>query len=299
MLRWLLLALENTCVCYIQADSGPIRFSSCYIEDFRTYRVFFIFDEFPQQDFYKIYEATCKPIVKLRIGEEDISAVSRRRGFLEAAPGKYFISLHLQECKEGVKIPWDPRDVQIDTQFFCEIGKTYVRMMVMIEPAPCDKPNYCHFHTTIMCPKTRIVEPPEPDRCAITELPCRFQTPLSKSFSDKLSRQKEYGLRILQYGAYFEYYIQTKLLGCLKRKGVEVNMKRFPRMTLDGKIRLLYSLNLIDSETYSKLIEVKNERNKLAHEAKPYHALYDLEDEKAMEIIRKAEECLEILRTQH
>ena len=290
------MVLENACVCYLKADSELIRFSSCYIKDFKTYRVFFIFDEFSQQDFYKIYETTCEPIVKLRIGEEDISVVSRRRGFLEAIPGKYFVSLHLQEY-EGAETFWNPRDVHIDTEFFCEIGKTYVRMMVLIEPAPHDNPSHCHLHTTIMCPKTRIVEIPEPDRCVITELPCNFQSPLSKFFEDKLSRQKEYGIRILQYGAYFEYYASTKLLECLKRKGIEVDMKRFPRMTLGGKIRLLYAMNLIDDETYSKLMEVKRERDKLAHEAKPYHSLYDLEDNRAMEIIRKAEECLEILRT--
>lgn len=291
--------MENTCVCYLQTDSEPIKFSSCHIEDFKTYRVFFVFDEFQQQAFYRIYETTCKPIVKLRIGEEDISTVSRKGGFLEAIPGVYFVSLHLQEYKEGVKTFWDSRDVYVDTEFFCEIGKTYVRMMIMIEPAPANNADYCHFHTVTICPKTKIVEAPEPDRCAVTELPCKFLLPLSKSFADKLSRQKEYGIRILQFGAYLEYYSQVKLLECLKRKGIEVNMKRLPHMKLGEKIRMLRAMNFIDDETYSKLMEVKRQRDKLAHEAKPYHSLYDLGDKRAMEIIRKGEECLEKLKAEH
>ena len=55
-------------------------------------------------------------------------------------------------------------------------------------------------------------------------------------------------------------------------------------------------MNIIDNDTYSKLIEVKKERDKLAHEAKPFHVLYDLEEKRAIEIIRKAEQCFEVLK---
>jgi len=201
--------------------------------------------------------------------------------------------------KESMKPFFDPLDVHLDTEFFCEIGEVFAKMGVMIEPAPHGDQNFGHFHVVTLCPKLRSVEPPEPYRCSITELPCRFDSPMSKPLADKLDRQKEYGLRILQYGAYFEYYATIKLKESFKIKGLKLDLEKFPNLNLNQKIRLLYSLDMIDEKTFSKFMDVKKERNKLAHEAKPFHVLYDLEDKKAMEIIRKAEECLESLRSKN
>lgn len=167
----------------------------------------------------------------------------------------------------------------------------------MIEPSPHNKPSHAHFHSSLICPKARIVEVPEPDRCMVTELPCSFQSPLGKLHNDKLSRQREYGIRILQYGAYFEYYTTRKLIDSLKTSGINIDQKKLPNMGLGHKISLIHALNIIDNSTFSKLMSVKKERDKLAHEAKPFHSLYELEDKRAMEIIRKAEECMEVLRS--
>jgi hypothetical protein len=97
-------------------------------------------------------------------------------------------------------------------------------MNLLIEPNP-PHPHHCHFHTIVLCNKHRIIESPEPDRCRVTELPCQFRESMSKSFDDKLSRQREYGIRILQYGAYFEYLTIRKLLESLKQKGVELRAR--------------------------------------------------------------------------
>jgi len=258
-----ILEHEKPAKCQLQIDSDWTTFSLIHIIKYSDYRVFFIGNTFVQQDFSKIHEITSKPTVKIRINEEEIVTVSRQRSFLEIAPGIYVISLHLQEYQENTELSWDPFDVHIDTDFFCEVGKTFVHMMIMIEPNPMKHPLHGHFHTTIICPKTRIVESPESDRCIVTELPCTFQFPVSKTFEDKITRQKEYGIQILQYGAYIEYYGSIKLKEELKRKGINADMKKMPHLDLDDIIRLLFAYGFIDNDTHSKLIELKKERNKL------------------------------------
>lgn len=289
--------LKKVQSCYLKLDDRWLEVPFCNVEDFKEYRVFFIYGDYPSEEFIKIYDTTRQPVVNLQIDRETISVVSRQRSFLESVPGRYFVCLHLQELKEGIEVYWDPLDVDLDTVFFCEIGNTFARLSVKIEPAPNSEPSHAHFHTTLMCSKNRIVEPPEPDRCLITELPCPFWEALGKRYIDKLSRQKKYGLRILQYGAYFEYFATVKLIKYLKKRGIDVDVKKLPQLSLSEKLRLLFAMNIIDNATYSKLVEVKKERDKLAHEAKPFHALYDLEEKRAMEIIRKAEQCLEVLKS--
>lgn len=134
----------------------------------------------------------------------------------------------------------DSHDTRLNTEFFCEIGKTHAKMGITIEPSPHNEPSHAHFHTFLLCPKARIVEVPELDRCMVTELPCPFQFPLGKLHSDKLSRQREYGIRILQYGAYFEYYATCKLINFLKASGVNMDGEKLPQMNLSQKIRLLH-----------------------------------------------------------
>lgn len=283
--------------CYLELDDRWLKVPICYVEDFNGYRVFFMHGDYSSEEFQRIYSITRQPVVNLQIGRDTISVVSRQRSFLESVPGRYFICLHLQELKEGIEVYWDPLDVDLDTIFFCEIGNTFARLSIKIEPAPHKEPSHAHFHTTLMCPKNRIVESPEPDRCLTTELPCPFWEARGKKYVDKLSRQKEYGLRILQYGAYFEYYATVKLTKYFEKRGINVDVKRLPQLSLSDKLRLLFAMSIIDNATYSKLVEVKRERDKLAHEAKPFHAIYDLEEKRAMDIIRKAEYCLEVLKS--
>lgn len=291
------MSLKKTQKCYLTLDDEQIRFSAGYHENLGKYRLFFMHGDFSSKEFHKICLGTRKSIIKIQIDQEDIPVVVIKKVFLNTIPGQYFVCLHLQEYKKDQEVYWAPLDVTLNSEFFCEIGKIIANISITIEPAPHNNPDHAHFHTVVMCPKVRIVESPEPDRCSVTELPCPFWQPVGKRFVDKLSRQREYGLRILQYGAYFEYYATQKLINYLKEKGVDLNEKRLPQMPLGEKIRLLYSMNIINNTTYSKIVEVKKERDKLAHEAKPFHALYDLEDKRAMEIIRKAEECLNILHS--
>jgi hypothetical protein len=71
-------------------------------------------------------------------------------------------------------------DVNVRIPFFCKVGQVEAILTIYIEPDPHGDGagTHAHFHTPLLCPKTKIVEYPEPDRCQITDLTCPFWEPV-------------------------------------------------------------------------------------------------------------------------
>jgi hypothetical protein len=99
-------------------------------------------------------------------------------------------------------------DIDEYIHFRCLIGKVDAIIDVMIEPDPLgdESGKHSHFHTTILCPKTRIVGIPEPDRCQITNSTCPFIAPMGSNEVSPESRKLKLALAIIQEMAFVEFY---------------------------------------------------------------------------------------------
>jgi len=93
---------------------------------------------------------------------------------------------------------------------------------------------------------------------------------------------------IVLSAALFEHFGSLILQNYLHNK---VSSEKLKRLTLERIIIFLYALNLIDQPTYSKMFEIKDKRDELAH-----NPFAGLDPEQAERLIKKAIECLEALQ---
>ena len=159
-------------------------------------------------------------------------------------------------------------DVYVEIPFQCLIGKTKAILAIHIEPDPHGngKGTHAHFHTTIICPKLKIVDVPEPDRCKITDKTCPFVAPFGSHLRSPELRKQMYVHDIVQSLAFIEYYgtqlVNKKIFMPL---GVKVNTLRLSELN-----RLLIATNLISKEQFEKLEKIRKTRNRLVHDPDSY-----------------------------
>ena len=113
-------------------------------------------------------------------------------------------------------------DVRKSMRFHCLIGKTEATLSVIIEPDPHgdERGTHAHFHTVPMCPKIKIVDIPEPDRCQITNKTCPFIAPLGSSKRNPELRKLDYAYTIIQKMAFIEFYGSQLVNEILGSKGL-------------------------------------------------------------------------------
>lgn len=104
---------------------------------------------------------------------------------------------------------------------------------------------------------------------------------------DNAIRQREWFRGIVLSAALIEHFGSIILQNHLRDK---ISSERLKRLKLEHIIIFLYALNLINQPTYSKMIEIKDKRDDLAH-----NPFTELDPEQAELLIRKAIECLETL----
>jgi hypothetical protein len=152
--------------------------------------------------------------------------------------------------------------------FRCPIGKVNPSIHVMIEPDPHgdDSGEHSHFHATLLCPKTKIVDFPEPDRCKITNESCPFAAPIGNERTSE-QRKFRYSSTIIQMLAFIEFYGSQLVNEILKKKKLKPIGYSLRVAELE---KILVISNLIDSETYEALSKVREKRNKLAHNPNEY-----------------------------
>jgi len=97
---------------------------------------------------------------------------------------------------------------------------------------------------------------------------------------------------IVLSSTYFEHFGLMKLKEHFKGKIDENKLKRF---TLEKIIILLYGSDLIDGNTYSKMMEINHKRNDLVHQ--PWTHKINMDPKDAEKLIKKAIECLKTLHT--
>lgn len=173
-------------------------------------------------------------------------------------------------------------DVIVRTAFFCKIGRVEAKLTMYIEPDPHGDGTgtHAHFHTPLLCPKTKIVEYPEPDRCQVTDRTCPFWEPVGGYQRDVNTRKWVYAHRFLHQASLTEFYSTQLLIASLRSKGFKLT-QNLPEIRLVDLIKLLRALDVLDNATCSELDNVRDKRNKLAHGPDAYlkyqeKMLYDL-----------------------
>ena len=157
-------------------------------------------------------------------------------------------------------------DVETIIPFQCQIGNVEAKIVVIIEPKPHGEIEHAHFHTAITCPKIKMVHFPEPDRCQITDETCPFWEPKGGLKREPSTRKWLYAHQLIQVVASIEL-TGTQLMNMIfKNEGL--SLKGDPRlMELN---RLLIVSKLIDKDVYYQLEELRDVRNKLAHDPNKY-----------------------------
>lgn len=160
-------------------------------------------------------------------------------------------------------------DVSQDMRFHCLVGKTQVILSIMIEPDPHGdgKGTHAHFHTTILCPKMKIVDIPEPDRCQILNRTCPFIAPFGSHRRDPELRKFNYAHKIIHMMASIEFD-GTQLLNILLTTKGLARTKENPRLL--ELTRIMVVSDLINKEEFQKIDKLRKIRNKLAHGPKEY-----------------------------
>ena len=160
-------------------------------------------------------------------------------------------------------------DVDEDIHFRCLVGKVDAIIGVSIEPDPHgdESGKHSHFHTTLICPKTRIVDVPEPDRCQITNTTCPFIAPSGSDEVSPESRKLKLALAIIQEMAFLEFYGSQLVNKLLQKKKLEPIGYTLKVAELE---KILVISDLIDAKTYQKVSKLRKIRNKLAHSPKQY-----------------------------
>jgi len=158
-------------------------------------------------------------------------------------------------------------DAHANIRFRCLTGKTDATLSAYIEPDPHgdETGTHGHFHTTVTCPNTMIVDFPEPDRCQITNESCPFTIALGSRERNPESRKLGYAHDVIQNMAFIELYGSQLVNELLKSKGLKIKQGDLRRSEL---ARTMVISNLIDKETYKKLNSLRGIRNKFAHDPK-------------------------------
>jgi hypothetical protein len=160
-------------------------------------------------------------------------------------------------------------DVREDIPFRCLIGKTDAKLHIMIEPDPHgdERGTHSHFHTVLMCPNVKVVGIPEPDRCQITDSTCPFVAPVGSEERYPELRKFRYANEIIQKIAFIEFYGSQLVNEILKKKKLAPIQYSLRVAELE---KILVVSDLIDTETYRKIVDLRRMRNKLAHSPKEY-----------------------------
>lgn len=107
-----------------------------------------------------------------------------------------------------------------------------------------------------------------------------------KVITDAL-RNKEWFKGIVLSATYFEHFGLEKLRAHFKGK---ISEERLNGLSLESIITLLFGCGLIDQNTYTRMIEVKDRRNAFVHQ--PW-ANITITDQEGEIILKKALQCLE------
>ena len=200
--------------------------------------------------------------------------------------------------KRGVEIPpkilkeikkdYEERDVKENIPFHCEIGDTQVYLMVHIEPKPHGEVSHAHFHTAIICPKIKIVDVPEPDRCQITNRTCPFIQPLGPGRTER-ERKKSYLAEISRFATLIEYYGIEKISNKLSEEGRKISKNKLHMLRLFQINMLLHALGLVNQSTYSKLEKFREKRNELLHDKEKF---IETREKELWLILEEGQKCL-------
>ena len=173
-------------------------------------------------------------------------------------------------------------DVIVPTVFFCKIGQVQARLTMYIEPDPHGDGTgtHAHFHTPLVCPKIKIGEYPEPDRCQVTDSTCPFWEPVGGYQRNVNTRKWVHAHRFLHQVSLIEFYSTQLLIVSFRSKGFKVT-QNLPEIRLVDLIKLLRALEVLDDATCDELDDVRGKRNKLTHGPDAYlkyqeKVLYDL-----------------------
>lgn len=101
--------------------------------------------------------------------------------------------------------------------------------------------------------------------------------------------QKDWFKGIIMSATYFERLGIKKLKERFQSRGIIISPDRIERLELERIIMFLYGCGIIDQNTYSQMFEVKNKRKDLVHKIGP---VYDLNEQEAERLIKKAIECV-------
>ena len=153
-------------------------------------------------------------------------------------------------------------DVHKIIGFRCPIGKTEAVIGIMIEPDPHgdESGTDSHFHSIASCPKMKIVDFPEPDRCSITDSTCPFTAPIDRDETNPEQRKFRYASTIIQKIAFIEVYGSQLVNEILKKKKLKPVSIRVAELE-----KILVTSDLIDAEMYQKLGKLRHMRNEFAH----------------------------------
>ena len=162
-------------------------------------------------------------------------------------------------------------DRECNLPFSCKIGQLDAELNVSVEPDPHGngKGTHAHFHTIIMCPKIKIPDWPEPDRCQVTDETCPFWEPLGGYEREPDSRKWIYAQQFLHHVSSIEFSSTQLLSVSLMSKGFEI-ASELPDLSYANSTRFLRALGLVDNSTYKDLEGIRKERNKLAHDPEAY-----------------------------
>lgn len=177
--------------------------------------------------------------------------------------------------------------------FLCKIGQTEAYIYVHIEPDPHGdgKGTHAHFHAVPHCPKTKIVDYPEPDRCQVTNETCPFWEPTGGYQRDATTRKWVYSQQFIHYLSLAEFYGNQLIITTLRAKGFKVTTE-LPDFRFVDIIKLLRALEIINNDVYKDLNELRGKRNKLVHHKKTYK---EFEEKELFELTSKAQKLASLL----
>lgn len=186
-------------------------------------------------------------------------------------------------------------DKECDVPFSCKVGQITAELNVCIEPDPHGdgKGTHAHFHTMILCPKIKIVDHPEPDRCQVTNETCPFVEPFGGYERDSDTRKWVYAQRFLHHVTFIEFYSMQLINVSLRSKGFKIEQE-IPDLRYVDIIRFLRALALVDNPTYAELDGVRKKRNTLAHRPEEY---LKFQEKELFELELKAQRLASFLNT--
>lgn len=183
-------------------------------------------------------------------------------------------------------------DIRSEIDFFCQVGRVNASVGILVEPAPHKDPSHGHLHVSLLCEKLLIAVFPEPDRCSVTNRTCRFQSAFGHHILYEESRKKDYANEIILAAAHIEYYGAARLR-------THRSSRRQPfdheRASLREIIRALKDSRLIDDETHTELLDLKECRNRLAHDT---DVLQRYSEQDLYSFVLRARKLIDVLRTE-